>query len=112
MSPRMEGHTKVARLMYQHPELAITRRFGHLNMQNLLYLQAELVHLEAEYRHLAEEDQKVPHRLDYAKDWFSLSQSQEEGDLEQWGKMLDIRRKLKEYSTYHTSPSIMSIKSR
>jgi hypothetical protein len=94
----MEGHAKVARLMSQHHELAIVRRFGALNMQNLLYLQAELVHLEAEYKQLAEVNRTHPDRVDYAKDWFSLSQSDEEGDSEQWEKLLEIREKLREYS--------------
>jgi len=67
-------------------------------MQNLLYLQAELVHLEAEHQRLAEADQTHPDRLNHSKDWFSLSQSGEDRDLEQWGKMLKIREKLKEYS--------------
>lgn len=94
----MEGHAKVAQLMSQHPELAIARRFSHLNMQNLLYLQAELAHLEVEYRNIAEANQRYPERLDFAKDWFSLSQSNDEADLEQWEKFLEIRGKLKEYS--------------
>jgi len=94
----MEGHAKVAQLMSQHPELAIARRFGHLNMQNLLYLQAELVHLEAEYKKIAEDDHRNPGRLDFAKDWLSLSQSDDEADLEQWEKLLEIRPKLKEYN--------------
>jgi hypothetical protein len=94
----MEGHAKVAELMSRHHELAIVRRFGKLNMQNLLYLQAELVHLEAEYRKLAEEDQEHPDRLDHARDWFSLSQSENKENSEQWHKMLEIREKLKEYS--------------
>jgi hypothetical protein len=68
----MEGHAKVAKLISRHPELATVRRFGDLNMQSLLYLHAELVHLEAEYRKLAEDDQSHPDRLDHAKDWFSL----------------------------------------
>ena len=98
---KMEGHAKVAQLMSRYPELAIVRRFGHLNMQNLLYLQAELVHLEAEYRLLAEQSQLNPDRLDHAKDWFSLSQSDDMPEHQQWGKILDIRKKLKEYSMWY-----------
>jgi hypothetical protein len=46
----MEGYAKVAHLMGTHGEFGIFRRFQTLNMQNLLYLQAEITHLEAELR--------------------------------------------------------------
>jgi hypothetical protein len=39
------GYTKLAIQMGQYSEMAIFRRFGALNAQNLLYLQAELVQL-------------------------------------------------------------------
>jgi hypothetical protein len=42
----VNGYPKLARHMGASPEIAIFRRFGALNAQNLLYLQAELVHLE------------------------------------------------------------------
>jgi hypothetical protein len=42
----MEGYPKLSRLMAFYPEVAIFRRFGALNAENLLYLQAELQDLE------------------------------------------------------------------
>jgi len=42
----MEGYSKLASLMGAYPETLIFRRFGAISAQNLLYLQAELVHLE------------------------------------------------------------------
>ncbi|KAF4626805.1 hypothetical protein G7Y89_g11347 [Cudoniella acicularis] len=103
----MEGHAKVAKLMSRHPELAIVRRFGQLNIQNLLYLQAELVHLEAEHRQLAEQDQSKSETADHAKDWFALSQS-DVGDAGQWEKLLEIRAKLKEYNECFAQVALMS----
>ncbi|CAG8960936.1 hypothetical protein HYFRA_00002474 [Hymenoscyphus fraxineus] len=93
-----DGHAKVAGLISRYPELAIMRRFGDLNMENLLYLQAELVHLESEYRTLATDGRGHPDRLISAKDWASLAYSEDKNDLTQWKKMLEIRQRLKEYS--------------
>jgi hypothetical protein len=47
------GYAQLASLMGAHPEVAVFRRFGALNAQNLLYLQAELTHLELELRSTA-----------------------------------------------------------
>ncbi len=102
----MEGYPKIASLMGAHPEVAIFRRFGALNAQNLLYLQAELVALEKDLRTCAAEDwaSKDTDRVFYCRDWYSLSSSwdNESSDSEvtgrQWQIMLKIREKLKEYS--------------
>lgn len=95
----MEGYSKVANLMGQNLELGIIRRFKNLNMQNLLYLQAELTQLESELRDLeAENGARQDHRRYYAKDWWTLSHPLQEGDDAQWHKMLEVRAKLREYS--------------
>jgi hypothetical protein len=93
-----EGYAKLARLMARQEEFAILRSFRSLNMQNLLYLQAELTHLETELKELAERDVAHIDRQFHAKDWWSLSQGDEEEDTEQWTKFLDIRDKLEKYS--------------
>jgi hypothetical protein len=54
--PPMNGYSKLASLMGAHPELAIFRRFGTLNAQNLLYLQAELIYFENKMRKCVEVD--------------------------------------------------------
>ncbi|CZR51277.1 uncharacterized protein PAC_01152 [Phialocephala subalpina] len=98
-----EGYAKIATLMSHHSELAIFRRFNKLNLQNLLYLQAELTHLEDELNCLAERDKDDPNRRFHSKDWWSLAVSSNEEDEssgEQWEKVLDIREKLKEYNDY------------
>lgn len=93
-----EGHAKVAGLTSRHSELAIMLRFEDLNMENLLNLQAELVYPETEYRTLSRNSQGLPDRLDSTKDWFSFANSDDEVVQVQWIKVLEIRRKMKEYS--------------
>jgi hypothetical protein len=97
---KMEGYAKVARLMGSQEEFAILRRFRVLNMQRLLYLQAEITHLEAELEQLAKRDTSHAEREFYAKDWWSLSQGGTEEDLEQWHKFLELSEKLEQYSVY------------
>jgi hypothetical protein len=95
----MEGYAKVARLMASQDEFAILRRFRVLNIQNLLYLQADITHLEAELSILANRDARHGDRQFHTKDWWSLSQGGEGEDTEQWEKFLEIRDKLEKYST-------------
>jgi hypothetical protein len=98
------GYTTLASLMGQHPEVAILRRFGTLNMQTLLYLQAELVGLELKLKRHSDADKSSGHieRTIYDRDWQSLSESATgSGNSEQWETVLSIRRVLKEYSKSH-----------
>ena len=101
----MEGYAKIASIMGSHPEVAILRRFGALNAQNLLYLQAELVALEQDLRAISAEDStsNEQDRANYSRDWYTLRQSQNqttgsEDAGKQWQTILLIREKLKEYS--------------
>lgn len=97
-----EGYAKVATLMSHHGELAIFRRFTKLNYQNMLYLQAELTHLEVDINTLAIRDAASPGRGAYSSHWWHLAQSEEShDDDEQWDKALQIREKLNEYSMNH-----------
>lgn len=95
----MEGYAKIAQLMGSHGELAILRRFGRLNFQNLLYMQARLTHLEKDLNDLAQADKAEPDRSYYSKDWWSLARSRCDNEKKQWKKVLQIRKALKEYST-------------
>lgn len=94
----MEGYAKVAQLMASQEEFAILRRFRVLNMQRLLYLQAEIIHLEAEVAQLAKRDALHEERQIYTKDWWSLSQGGEGEDLEQWQKVEELNEKLDQYN--------------
>jgi hypothetical protein len=100
----MEGYAKVAQLMGLHDEFAILRRFQAMNMQNLLYQQAEITHLEAELRDLARRDARHTGRENHAHDWWSLSQGDGEGDREQWELISEIREKIEKYSAYVLPP--------
>jgi len=98
----MDGYAKVARLMSRHAEMACIRGFKSLSFQNLLYLQAELVELETEYERLAVDDRQSSHprKSLYEKNWKLLSESKQDGNDEQWKKILEIRSKLREYCEY------------
>ena len=95
----MEGYSKLASLIGAYPDTLIFRRFGALSAQNLLYLQAELVHLEHELRECTlpnERSGDAAGKGILSKDWFTLAHSNEGTEL-QWRIMLGIRAKLKEY---------------
>lgn len=87
--------------MASWPDVAIFRRFGALNAQNLLFLQAEITHLERELEVIRKQselnnDEKGLHG---DRNWFELSQESEDGEHhQQWIVIQDIREKLKEYS--------------
>ncbi|KAK8132172.1 hypothetical protein PG999_000345 [Apiospora kogelbergensis] len=100
-----EGYTKISNLMGCQDTCAIYRRFRRLNSLNLLYLQAELTHLEEELEILAKRDAADPERQFHARDWWSLAHNNDEGDegydeeaAEQWEKVLEVREKLEQYN--------------
>lgn len=92
------GYDQVAQFMSAHDEFAILRRFRALNMKNLLYLQAEILHLEEDLSELATRDTESPGRRYHGRDWWSLANGQDEGDREQWAKVLHLREKLATYN--------------
>jgi hypothetical protein len=94
-----DGYVRIAQLMSRHPELAIFRAFDSLNMQNLLYQQAEITWLEQELKSLIENDQD----LRRSKDWWSLAHSEDEQGKEQWELKLQIQQKLEKYSRLSAS---------
>ena len=96
-SELIPGYPKFAGRMELIPEIAIFRRFGALNAQNLLYLQAQLVSLEQELRAREKEDSVSGH-TNYAFDWFWLQRSAEGGHCTQWDLVKKTRKMLKEYS--------------
>ncbi|KAH8899111.1 hypothetical protein GQ53DRAFT_817312 [Thozetella sp. PMI_491] len=105
----MAGYEKVARLMALQPEYAIFRRFQQLNIRNLLYLQAEIMHLEEALNLAAMDDAACSDRQFYSRDWWSLSQGDDDsGDCEQWDRFLELREKLEKYNDTFLKVAAMS----
>jgi len=103
----VKGYPKLAAQMEILPELAIFRRFGALNAQNLLYMQAELTYLENKLRErqLADHIDPSETRKAHALNWFWLRESEKTGTGEQLGLILRIRETLKEYSVFEDFPA-------
>lgn len=95
-----EGYAAIADYFDHDRNIPILRRFRRLNVLNLLYMQAELFHLERELQSIAEEDATSSDqtRQDFAYSILNLRASAETVDGFQWEKILEIRTKLEEYS--------------
>jgi hypothetical protein len=98
-----EGYAKVAQLMAKFEEFAILRRFKRLNYQNLLYLQAQIIHLEESLGKIAQIDAFDLERGCYDRDWWTLAHGKGRAGRAQWRKVRRIRKKLKEYSETFSS---------
>lgn len=96
----MEGYAKTAHFMGLHDDHAIVRQFKSLSMRNLLYLQAEILHIEEKLSDLAKRDMNHKDRKHYTNDWWSLSQGEEVEDREQWEVALELREKLDKYRKF------------
>lgn len=102
------GYHRLADMMGPYPDIAIFRRFGPLNMLNLLSLQAELVELEADLRDIwsADNDSQNEEEQEFATYFRSLRKSEGGPNDGQYQMLLEIRRKLLEYSTQHLHSQI------
>ena len=94
------GYPKLADYIGTEPQLAIFKRFGSLNAENLLFMQLEIANLEQELREivandLRDEDETVRKSVN---SWRLLQQAGK--DSAQWRKRVEIREKLKEYSRW------------
>lgn len=98
----MEGYAKISRFMGDHPESAMVLRFSDINIQNILYLQAEIYGLledlrliEKHNRHSSIED--IKH---FPLDWYALAKTLDDDGKtnKQWEKVQQLRPLLKEYS--------------
>jgi hypothetical protein len=94
------GYIKLSNFMVTK-SYPIFRQFQASAARDLLYLQAELVHLESEYQKVSKSDRETDEtdeRHFYAFEWWHLSASENRGlGGEQWALALEIRRKLREY---------------
>ncbi|KAG4439977.1 hypothetical protein IFR05_004551 [Cadophora sp. M221] len=105
----VEGYPKLACHMKRYTQSAIYRRFGSLNSENILYMQAELVHLEKKLQRLQAEDHASSegHRSKYSRDWYWMNNYASKEGSEQWETALTIRQKLKEYNDAIIQQSVM-----
>lgn len=90
--------------MSDYPEMAMYRRFRGLNSRNLLYLQAELVMIEKKLLALERSDaaSSDEDRKQYSRDYAYLLMLAEDDSMnEQYKLIIEMRDKLKEYSTSH-----------
>src|SRR5258706_10709569 len=94
----MAGYTKLAGFMTKNHH-TILKKYRHLAVRDLLFLQAELCHLEHEYSLIAEADaSKEDERQFYDREWLHLKSSESRGfGGEQWEIAMAIRAKLREY---------------
>ncbi|KAF2146401.1 uncharacterized protein K452DRAFT_341048 [Aplosporella prunicola CBS 121167] len=101
------GYPMLAKRMADMPTASIFRSFAALNLQNLLYMQAELQDLEKELLKLQAKDAAAGNesirRRNYARDWWSLQRSGIKGRLSeddpiQWRVAVMIRDKLQKYN--------------
>lgn len=104
------GYPRLAFRMAHSQQSAMFRRFGTLNVQNLLYYQAELQGLENQLRRLETADARAGtdggdgeekwRRAMYSRDWFWLGDSKlSDGPAGDQARLFDrIRILLKEYS--------------
>ena len=99
--------------MSNHDDLGIFRRFGTLNAQNLLYLQAEMHALEWKIQTQFDEDliSTEKERKYYAFDWVTMDRVYEEStdktsdENAQMRLVLKLREKIKEYSSFQLPPT-------
>jgi hypothetical protein len=98
----MAGYSRLAALMRNRHNLAIFRQFSDLNAKNLLYMQGELVRLEVELEMMATENKnsRDPEMIDFEKLITTMiGPHRAEDGQKHWAKILEIREKLKDYSS-------------
>jgi hypothetical protein len=97
----MSGYEKLARFMIEEHR-PILKKYQHLAVRDLLYLQAELCHLDCEYQSIAKKNAaEKDERGLYAVDWVRLEASRTQGTGgEQWAIAIAMREKLREYCRF------------
>ncbi|MCJ1465959.1 hypothetical protein MMC07_004578 [Pseudocyphellaria aurata] len=97
----MGGYSKIADFMGQHPESALVLRFSDMNLQNILYLQAEIYGLREDLRKIQVQNQTSSSEdvVNFSLDWYTLAHTQDnDGMNRQWQIFKQLRRVLKEYN--------------
>ncbi|KAL8715786.1 MAG: hypothetical protein Q9220_000453 [cf. Caloplaca sp. 1 TL-2023] len=88
-------------MIANHGEAALFRRFDTLNVKSLLYMQAELVHLEAELRQVEERDRVStdPSKGQFPFSVYDLKESGAGvGKITQWSKYQELQSKIQKYN--------------
>ena len=109
-SNRKNGYASLATWIARDPdnETFIYRKFDKLSARNLLYLQSELLMLEARLEQLDDEVQtsKSLELKDAARTWEELVKQNEQGDSKAQKRIKvleDLRIKLRQYRRHETS---------
>ncbi|KAL8775249.1 MAG: hypothetical protein Q9209_000255 [Squamulea sp. 1 TL-2023] len=99
----MDDYHMLACMMATHGEAANFLRFDALNIKILLYMKAELVHLEAELRRIemSEKDSAATSESAYPFSVYELRKSAGSGKVTQWTKYQEIQGKLQAYSMWY-----------
>ena len=94
----MTGYDRLAALIGRYPSLAIYRRFGALTAMVLLYMQAELSHLENELCIVSQQNSTDPEKARFHISWEALNHASSEGAADlQRNLVLQIQEKLTTY---------------
>ncbi|KAK8046432.1 hypothetical protein PG996_014496 [Apiospora saccharicola] len=95
---RPKGYPFLAQF-WSHTQTGMARKFKRLAALNILYLQAELSHLERELERQRRSDLETgrPERGDCDWNWLVLSEPALHRGSRQWEVVLEIREKLGEY---------------
>lgn len=100
----MRGYEKLSHFMCENHHILL-KRFRSTAVRDLLYLQGELVHLEAEFQAAAKKDREITGQTQHHDlDWWYLSRRQNDGlPNKQWELSLQIRSILEQYCKFFRS---------
>ncbi|KAG9556937.1 hypothetical protein KCU71_g11189, partial [Aureobasidium melanogenum] len=92
-----QGYHRLADIMGRYPDIAIFRRFGCLNMMNLLCLQAELIELQIACEGVwqADDNSDEKDKKMFSTNFHELFMKKESS---QYKLLLELREKLREYN--------------
>ncbi|KAF2193950.1 hypothetical protein K469DRAFT_548266 [Zopfia rhizophila CBS 207.26] len=106
----LEGFPRLSALTASDPDLQVYRRFNRLASRNLLYLQAEILDLEARLKEFDAEDLELASAEEEGGDWMEVKLSArcwevfreraeqgEKREKERMGLIKELRERLAEY---------------
>lgn len=96
---RQPNYAVLAELMGSNKEIAVFRKFDTLNMLVLSSLQAELLDLQHKLEDQILRDEHSEKRTLRETSKYFRQMWQADSDSQQWELLLEIRKKLKEYSS-------------